>query len=154
VKIIRSTEDRLVFQLGRREQQLLLAVLKLYPCIPPAHQRLSKSAGLPDPEAGQQLLDEALAEQRAESKRQLQALLSDRQRLQEHPDGWRLSLSAAEVEWLLQVLNDIRVGSWVCLGSPEQKLERLTKTTAPRLWAMEMAGYFQMDLLHAIEGET
>jgi hypothetical protein len=154
VKVIRSTKDRLVFHLGRREQQLLLAVLKLYPCIPPAHQPLSKSAGLPDPEASQQLLDEALAEQRTESKRQLQALLSDTQRLQEHPDGWRLSLSASEVEWLLQVLNDIRVGSWVSLGSPEKKLGKLTKTTAPRLWAMEMAGFFQMDLLHAIEGDA
>ena len=89
--------------------------------MPPAHQLLSKAGRLPDPEANQQLLDEALAEQRAENRRQLQALLADPRRFAHTETGARLSLSPAEVEWLLQVLNDIRVGSWVRLGSPDDK---------------------------------
>ena len=40
------------------------------------------------------------------------------------------------------------------LGSPEEKPARLNEKTAPHFWAMEMAGYFQMQLLEALEGET
>jgi len=148
VKILRA-EDKYVFQLFRREKQLLIALLKLYPCITSV-QQLSQSAALP--EASQRLLEEALSEQRAENKRQVQALLKDPNRLQPTDTGCRLKLSPGELEWLLQILNDIRVGSWVQLGSPEQKMELalLNDKTAPHLWAMEMAGYFQMELLAAI----
>ena len=33
--------------------------------------------------------------------------------------GLQLTLSGPEIEWLLQVLNDVRVGSWIALGSPD-----------------------------------
>ena len=122
--------------------------------MPSAHHVLSKSGRLPDAEANQQLLDEALAEQRAENKKQLQALLADPRRFEHTETGARLSLSPAEAEWLLQVLNDIRVGSWVILGSPEEKPAELTAANAPHFLAMEMAGYFQMQLLEALERET
>ena len=122
MKLVRATKTRLVFHLGQREKHLLLHLLKLYPCVPSAHHVLSKSGRLPDAEANQQLLDEALAEQRAENKKQLQALLADPRRFQEHTEsGARLSLSPAEAEWLMQVLNDIRVGSWIILGSPDEQ---------------------------------
>jgi len=62
VNLIQATKDKFVFQLGRREKTLLLEVLKFYPRIPSAHQPLSKSAKLPQPESSQRLLDEALAE--------------------------------------------------------------------------------------------
>jgi hypothetical protein len=154
MKLIRQTGTRLFFQLGRRETALLLQVLKLYPRVPPAHQMLTKSSRLRDQEATQQLLDEALAEQRAENKKLLLALLADPRRFARTETGARLSLPAGEIEWLLQVLNDIRVGSWIILGSPEEKLPELTETTAPNLLAMEMAGYFQSQLLEAMRGEA
>ena len=99
----------------------------------------------------QRLLDEALAEQRAENKKQVQALLADPRRFEPTQTGAHLSLSRAEVEWLFQVLNDVRVGSWVRLGSPEGKPREVTPATAPHLVAMEMAGYFQMQLLEALD---
>jgi hypothetical protein len=150
VKTQRAADNKLVIHLDRREKQLLVQVLGLYPRIPPAHQPLSKSARLPDHEAGQQLLNEALAEQRAANRRQVQALLAEDRRFEEKPDGWQVSFSQPEVEWLLEVLNDVRVGSWIILGSPEEKLGKLTRENAPHFWAMEMAGYFQMELLHAL----
>jgi hypothetical protein len=153
VKLVRAAKDQFVFQLGAEEKHVLLHLLKLYPRLPPAHHRLSKEGRLPDPEASQRLLDEALAEQRAESKKKLHALLADPQRLKQNPHGWRLSLSSTEIEWLLQVLNDIRVGSWVLLGSPEEHLKTFNAQTAPHFWAMEMAGAFQMELLHLLEGK-
>jgi hypothetical protein len=151
VKLIRTSKDRLLFHLGKREKELLFRLLMIYPRIPAAHQPLSKSGRLPDQPASQRLLDEALAEHRAENKKQLQVLLADPARLAEDQTGWRLSLSSPELEWLLQVLNDVRVGSWVILGSPEQRREVVNAKTAPHLWAMEMAGAFQMEFLEAME---
>ena len=154
MKLISATKDRFLFHLGHREKRLLLEILKLYPRIPCAHQPLSRSGKPPDPESGQRLLDEALAEQRNENKKQLQAFLADPKRLEENETACRLSLFPSELEWLLQILNDIRVGSWVMLGSPEEKLEAslLNEKTAPDFWAMEMSGHFQMHLLEAMEG--
>ena len=154
MKFIRTSRNRFLFHLAKREKALLLQILELYPRIPPAHHRLSRKGGLPDHEANQRLLDEALNEQRADNRRQLQALLTNPRRFTELDNGWRLSLSPGELEWLLQVLNDIRVGSWVELGSPEEKIDQLTEETAPHVWAMELAGHFQMCLLEALEGET
>jgi len=67
--------------------------------------------------------------------------------------GPRLSLSPSELEWLLKILNDVRVGSWIILGSPEQGMEfkLLNEKTAPDFWAMEMSGQFQMRFLEALE---
>jgi hypothetical protein len=150
VRLLQTTGDKLVFQLGKREKQVLLEVLKLYPLIPPAHQRLSQAGALPDQEASQRLLDEALAEQRRENKKHLQALLAAPYRFRETQAGCHLSLSTSDVEWLLQILNDIRVGCWIRLGSPEEKLKELNEKTAPDVWGMELAGAFQMELLEAV----
>jgi hypothetical protein len=154
MKLVKATNSRLVFELGQREKRSLPQILKLYPCVPPAHHVLSKSGRLPDGVANQQLLDEALAEQRAENKKRVQALLADPRRFEPAESSARLSLSPVELEWLLQVLNDVRVGSWVILGSPENKPSELNPTTAPHFLAMEMAGYFQMQLLEALQHET
>ena len=61
--------------------------------------------------------------------------------------------SGSELEWLLQILNDVRVGSWIILGSPEQAMEfkLLNEKTAADFWAMEMSGQFQMNFLAALE---
>ena len=153
MKLIRRSDAKLLFHLGLREGNLLLQVLKRYPRVPSAHQPLNKSGLLPNQQENQRLLDEALAEQRADCKKQLQALLADPRRFQKVDSGFRLSLSQPDTEWLLQVLNDIRVGSWIILGSPEGKLEGLNASTAADFWAMELAGAFQAELLQALEGD-
>ena len=154
MKLVKATKGRLVFELGQREKRSLPQILKLYPCVPPVHHVLSKSGRLPDRAAGQQLLDEALAEQRAESKKRVQALLADPRKFEHTGTSAHLTLSHAEVEWLMQVLNDIRVGSWVILGSPDKKPMEVTAANAAHFLAMEMAGYFQMQLLEGLERGT
>ena len=152
MNLIRTQKDQFIFHLGKRERQLLLAVLKRYPLIPSSYQSLSKSPAALEQETNQRLLDEALAEQRRDNKRHLDALLKDRLRFKEVADGCRMTLTVSDVEWLLQVLNDIRVGSWIVLGSPDKdRLDPdLNEETAPHVWAMEMAGYFQAHLLEGL----
>ncbi len=141
-----------MFQVGRREKSLFLELIKLYPVVPPAHHRISTGDTGPGAESNQHLLDEALAEHRKENQRQVQAMLEEPDRFREAPSGYRLTLSPYQVEWLLQVLNDIRVGSWLQLGSPDEKQGKrvvVTEQNARYLWAMELVGHFQYALLSA-----
>jgi len=151
MKLTRAANDGFRLHLGHWEKELLLKLTRPYPRLAPRHQKLSKSAVVPDHAASQQLLEESLAEHQVANRKQLAALLKA-DRLEPTKAGWRLSVSSAEVEALLQVLNDIRVGSWVRLGSPEQGCEVLNAQTAPDLWAMEMAGILQARLLAALDG--
>ncbi len=152
MKLVKSGNDKFALELGKREKQVLVAVLNRYPLIPAAHQQLSRSLPAGQMEADQRLLDEALAEQRRENKQRLDRWLGDPQRLHDTETGSRLTLTSSEIEWLLQVLNDVRVGSWIQLGSPEKLAWDfgLSETTAPYVWAMEMAGAFQAGLLEGL----
>jgi hypothetical protein len=153
MKLIRLTKDNLLFQLSKREKLLLLHVLRLYPRIPPATFRLTQSGKLPDAEASQRLLDESLAEQRLKNRKALEAFLTDPTHFVDNKTGSRLSLSRSELEWLLQILNDVRVGSWIVLGSPEQeeKAKLLNEENAADFAAMELCGQFQMFFLGAVK---
>jgi hypothetical protein len=153
VKLLKADPNQLVFQLAPVEKAALLEVLKRYPCVPPAHHRLTRREAT-DPDAEKQrLLDEALAEQRAANQRQLRALLQHPETFRRVESHWQFTLRHGEFEWLLQVLNDVRVGSWLALGSPEELPRSLPDDpqTAPHAVMMELAGLFQMTLLEAIE---
>jgi hypothetical protein len=155
VKLVEVKGDSFVFDIEKREKTLLLRVLRQYPLISSPYERLSKTSR---PRAGSQdsqgLLEEALAEQRAANKAQLEAMLAEKGRFIETRDGYRFSLTGAQIDWLLQVLNDIRVGSWMILGSPNPKKgkpRKLNVKTIPYLWTMEVCGGLQMALLQALE---
>ena len=107
--------------MGERERDLFLEILGFYPCAAAARPLLSRHSEIPDAEAAEHLLEEALAEQREENHRLLQQFMLDFERCQPQPGGLKLGLSEADVEWLLQVLNDVRVGSWIKIGSPEDQ---------------------------------
>jgi hypothetical protein len=111
---------------------------------------LSKSTDSED--NNQRLLEEALSETRAQNAQALQKLLADPKKLSGSEAHWQLRLSSGEVDWLLAVLNDVRIGSWVRLGSPEIPLEALRAENAANYWALEMAGYFQGGFLELLEG--
>lgn len=150
MRIVRAS-GKFVASLNPQERDLFLEVLRLYPRVPPAHQPLSKASRVPEARINQQLLDDALAEQRASNKRQVEALIGDPSRWSEHKGTFRLTLSREDLEWLLQVLNDVRVGSWVRLGSPENLMRALSDKTFHDFWAMELSGRFQELLLQALE---
>ena len=151
MKLLRAGKNGHVFQLGQREQQLLLETIKLYPLVPASHHRLSKRPSAQPSDKDQRLLEEALAEQRQENLRQVLAMLKDPQRFREIKSGFELTLTPAQVEWLLQVLNDVRVGSWLALGEPEPVEEpEITEQNAKYHFALQISGMFQSGLLAAL----
>jgi hypothetical protein len=149
-----AVEPRLIFQISAREEALLLAVLRLYPALENSHHRISQ-----DPQtvgsSEQRLLEESMAQQRAAHRRRVDELFLAPQRFfKDAPDARHLVLTGEQLEWLLQVLNDIRVGSWVRLGCPD--LEKpapleLTRANTRAFQAMHISGQFQSDLLEAVK---
>ena len=154
MKFLKTDGDQLVFQLGRREKDIFSELLKMYPVVPTSHHRISQETDSPAGQANQALLEEALTDHRKEKKLELEAMMADPARFQQIPGGSRLRLTAYELEWLLQVLNDVRVGCWLNLGSPDEKLgtiPRLNAQNAHNLWAMELCGHFEACFLAALE---
>ena len=149
MKLLHVENDRFFFQLIPREKDLLEIVLRLYPVIPPTHHVLSKSSTAD--QANQRLLDEALAEQRKENKKRVDDLLTERGRFRNSGDSIEMILTASEIEWVLQVLNDVHVGNWVLMGSPEQRprFSPLSKN-ARFIVAMDLACMFESEFLEAI----
>ena len=119
MKLIRTEKSLLTFSLSRREKALLVKVLQMYPLVPAAHHRLSKSGQQTRATEHQQLLDEAVAEQRNENRKRARLLLEDHSRFPETQNEVRFSIKREEIEWLLKVLNDVRIGAWLALGEPE-----------------------------------
>lgn len=151
MKALRSAENCWEIQLGHWEMSQFLELLSLYPCVPPAHHVISSDPGEKERVASSQvLLDEALEEHRRELRESIEAFLTDPGRCQANTKGGKLKLSAMDLEWVLQVLNDIRVGSWIRAGSPESGTPVVTGENARDIWAMEVSGYFQMSLLEAV----
>jgi len=151
MKLLRSNQGGFVFLLGKREKQLLLQTLQLYPLVPASHHHLAKAGDSPEDQERQRLLDEALAEHRRENRRHVQAMLNEPNRFVETEAGTQLHLGATHVEWLLQVLNDIRVGSWLALGEPESGEEpKPDKHNAHCFLALEVCGLFESALLAAL----
>jgi hypothetical protein len=153
MKLLRAGKIKLQFELSREEMALLRLVLGLYPLVPATHHRLSKSGRIPKPEENQQLLEESLTAQRKHHRQQIEALLQDPKRFTETASGSRVSFNRSEIEWLLQVLNDVRVGCWLGLGSPAGPMEtksEMEPQTLRQLLVMDASGFFEMNLLHAV----
>jgi len=151
VKLIRKTKEQFAFSLGQREKQLWFQVLQMYPLVPPSHHQLSKKGKRSSQHEDQRLLEDAVAEQRRANRQQVLAMLAEPGRFRETKNDIRFSLTPAEIEWLLQVLNDVRVGGWLGLGEPEElETPEINSTNAPYLLAMEVSGFFQSVLLTAL----
>jgi len=149
-----AAEAVLVYRIDAREEALLLAMLRLYPALDNSHHRISQ-----DPKAAasaeQRLLEESMAQQRAAHRRKVEALFQGPQRFFKEVLGDRhLVLTVPQLEWLLQVLNDVRVGSWVRLGCPDLEKSaplNLARASNRSLQAMHICGEFQLALLEAVK---
>jgi hypothetical protein len=147
--------DGFVFHLNRRDKSLLLSILKLFPVTDLQSHRLTKGEHAAI-QAGQEWLTEAMGEQRQQNVKRIERLLKNPgQFFRGEDDSLQVVLSGEQLEWLLQALNDVRVGSWMRLGCPEMAEARravLNEQTAAHYTAMEVSGYFQNALLDAYRG--
>lgn len=154
MKLVKQSDKQRVFLISKREKRLLFEILKLYPLTPAVHHRLSRTADAKDIEADQRLLEQALAEQKKENRKQLMVMLTEEKRFVEAGKGYRFTLDTHQTDWLLQILNDIRVGSWLKLGSPDEKQGKPAELNDDNFYyyfAMEYCLLFQAALLSAFD---
>lgn len=157
MRLLERAEGRLVFRLNGREKVLLERLTGFYPLRTDPEVKLSRS---PDAKLGEanELLDEAMRDKRQELSTWLSQRLHDGGVLIAKGKEWRLILDGDDVESLLQILNELRVSSWVKLGRP-QDLDAVSPSAeaafaaAPLHALMMLTGQFQMILVRALNGE-
>ena len=159
MKLLSRDDNRCVLQFTTQEKDLLLGLLPQYPKLPADHHQASRNG---DADADvQALLADALTEQREKNRATAQSLLADTARFEADGEDWLLTLTDAEIEWFLQVLNDLRVGSWLALDGPQQdedgsyiNFENVTAENVTDIWTMEICGALQYELLKALHEES
>jgi hypothetical protein len=147
VTLVKATAESIVFLAEQAEKDAWCDLLTLYP--------LQTSVIQPEEQSNavdQQLLEESLSSQRQSNARELALLKKAGGGFVMEGNQQKLSLTPAQVETLLQILNDLRVGSWQALGCPDQMTRNHIKPSEAsfrQVWIMELAGHFQMALLEA-----
>jgi hypothetical protein len=157
VKLLKREESHFIFLIGKRERELLLQLLRRYPVVIGGHFRKRHPAKSEEARENQELLEEALADQQKENRQHFERMLAEAGRFKEIELGYTFTLSNSELEWMLQVLNDIRVGSWIQLGEPDPEAResiKLNEVNMQLAWAMEMAGLFEHTLIHATDSDA
>ncbi|HEX7652247.1 MAG TPA: hypothetical protein VF607_01995 [Verrucomicrobiae bacterium] len=157
MKLFSRESDQYGVEFADGEKALFLHVLAHYPLVPPNYHQLSRDPQFPHREENQHLLDEALAAQREENQQAVLALLSDARRFTDGEETSRVHFSRADLEWLLQVVNDVRIGAWIALGSPGYDAKReppKDRDSLRYLMFMEVAGAFEMFFLGVINGDV
>lgn len=138
-----------VFHLGKQEVECLEAALGFYPLLEIVYQPLSRSGSVGRDK--QELLDDITRDRRTVRKKEILEFLSNSKNIRwDAPGTYRLALTMEQADWLLSVLNEIRVGCWNYLGCPElNKLnEREMDDEQCRERAiMDLCGYFEMGFL-------
>lgn len=152
MRLVEAKDGLYVFHLAKRERALLTHALKMFPVGSGPVAPLSKSGDEQKLAEHERSLTEALAEQRAEHKRLLDAFLGEQGRFAEDKSGFRLRLTTAQVDWLLRVLNEVRVGLWMKLGKPEELAPLVLAGQLDAVVAMEICALFQSRLLAALAG--
>ncbi|MCX8157259.1 MAG: hypothetical protein N3J91_12575 [Verrucomicrobiae bacterium] len=155
MKLVQKSDDEVVFWLNPDEREALLMVVDQYPVLKEDYQSLTHSQDPRIVEAAQELLRQALAEQKAENQRFKQTFMQEGKHLKRVGRGYHLRLKGHEVERLLQVLNDVRVGLWHALGCPESMNPEVLLKRNPghldKYWAMEIAGSLEWHIIELLE---
>ncbi len=119
MKYLRRDEQALTFSMNDGEWHLLDYLLTSYPMAtdvwPQNESSPAKGPVGPDP----MLLSAALAETKRAHQNKI-ALFLEKQPTPKNSKHFEFVLPLEEVEWFLQVVNEVRVGAWYALGCPEE----------------------------------
>jgi hypothetical protein len=150
MKLLRQVRNGWEYQLTQSEAMCLRRLIGEFPLTPATAARVTRTESGRKAAEREQLLNESLAEHRADLKRRAANLLGSGN-FKMRQNGWRLHLDPEERELLLQLLNDIRVGSWQALGEPED-LELKSSSRSEKEMGfhtlLQLAGFFEFKLLH------
>ncbi len=149
------SNDGLTFYFSAQEKDLFLAVLDFYPLLNPDYHRLSKTVEGKKMAEEQQLLRDAMDEQRRTNKKKLGKFVEGLEwNSTAEQSEYQVALSPEQIDWLLLVLNDVRVGAWDIVGRPDHSQRAkmdLQSKNSHYYGVMELSGLFQSAFLAALE---
>ncbi len=155
MKLIRQGNGSFELRMEEGEWTALSDLLGQYPLTPANHHSLnSKDRPDPDLKESDQWLRDSVSNHQTEREVQLKKWLSNVQADHSGADvEYPVKFDADRADWLIEILNDLRVGSWLSLGcpSPEEISGKTWKSSDwPTLWTMEASGMYQSILLKAL----
>ncbi len=125
MKRLRHTEDTVTFRINEGERELLHFVLNSYPMSadvwPATEANPDKGPTGPDPA----LLKSAMEETKQAHRRRVAEFLGSQPPLAPKKKHVELWVKREDMDWLLQVANEVRVGAWYALGCPEEEASEL-----------------------------
>jgi hypothetical protein len=145
---------KFTFRFEQAEREWFRHTLDLYPALQTALK------GVDDGEADE-LLEKALEQRRRKLRGDAEIFLKAGHLEIDAAfnEFWDLTLSRVEVEELLQILNNVRVGLWLQLGKPDPSIEQLmpTKPNEEQVRAhmlMHVSAAWQATLMAAVDGTS
>ena len=149
MKLVKESKGVWQYHLAQNEAAVLVGLLKKFPFTKIDPVKISKTDKHLKAREREKLLNESLAEHRKELKKLALDLIRP-DKFKQLEKGWLMTLRLEERETMLQILNDIRVGSWHVLGEPDDLHAQPAKASAKDLAyrsLMDLAGYFECGLL-------
>ena len=145
---------KFTFRFEQAEREWFRHILDRYPVQQTPLRAINEDA------ATNELLEKALAESRKKLRADAELFLKAG-KLEIDPafnEYWDLTLTAVEIEELLQILNNVRVGLWIQLGKPEPSIEELlpTKPSEDQVRShmiMHVCAAWQSALMGAVDPE-
>lgn len=150
MRLIEANQGRTVIELGEAEWAFFQDLLHQYPLVPNDKRELTRKGEGDEFDADTDLLRTNLEDLTGSNRKRLQKWLNNPDTFSQGTDHGQLTVQALDRDWLLQILNDLRVGSWQQLGCPNttaiNELE-LETSNFRALWCMELVGLLQSYLL-------
>lgn len=153
MRVFEKTGSALVLELGLAETDFLKQILSDYPLVANESRRFSAFADASEVRENTQLLQNSLNEHTQTNRAKLRTWLAAPETWKPFPDRTLLSLKTEDCSWFLQILNDLRIGSWQKLDCPDlEELDsaELNRENAYPLLAMEISGLLQTLILNAL----
>jgi hypothetical protein len=150
MRVKEISETATTIDLSESEAIFIKEILSAYPLVSNETRELTRSADTSDLEEDTELLRTSLAELTRGHHKKLQAWVNDPGTFRAVENRYLFKITNENRDWFLQILNDLRIGSWQQLDCPSQ--EELQELTANLeiirpLWTMELAGLLQSFLL-------
>ena len=150
MRVTAASRHEVSIELSETEANFIAEALSSYPLVSNENRELTKSSDSAMLAEATDLLRGSLDDWTQQTRTRLQDWLNAPGTLSRSEKDWRLRISSDDSEWLLPVLNDLRVGSWHQLKCPDQEaLQQLTLSpeVIRPLWTMELTGILQSILL-------
>ncbi len=151
MKLLKSDAEALTFELDRRERELMVFLLRRYPVLDPAWHQIASPGDRAALAAEQEMLTESMTAEQVENRGRVEKFIESRLDIDRQAP---VRITRVEAEWLLRVINDVRVGCWVRLGAPDESAMHtpaLAARSVTDYTAMELGGLVQSILLAALD---